>query len=167
MKTLTNKKPNLKLLIGGVAVILLSSSGIAAVMAWMPASINMAGGVFVHDKPSLPKPSLPSARSVGAEAQALPGRPNRNSRVKVKCPECGVVASTRKIEQLGTGIHPVTTGGVKRGGRIEMPRKTTKSYEVTVRMKDGSSRVFMDATSANWRPGERVILIEGASQSND
>jgi hypothetical protein len=34
-------------------------------------------------------------------------------------------------------------------------------------MSDGSSRVFMDAHPANWRPGERVILIEGANRAND
>jgi hypothetical protein len=28
-------------------------------------------------------------------------------------------------------------------------------------MSDGSSRIFIETTSAHWRPGERIIVIEG------
>jgi hypothetical protein len=141
---LGNEAPQLPLLIGAVAAILLGTSGIAAVMAWTPTSI-------------------------GAQAPPAAERAEGEARVRVKCAECGVVASTREIEQLGAGIDSDSgaAGGVTAGGRNETPEKSAKSYEVTVRMKDGSSRVFMEANPANWRPGERVIFIEGASQSND
>jgi len=123
-------------------VILLGLFGIAAVTAWMPASIE-AGVTFALDKLL-----APPTRTVGA-------------RVRVKCEECGVVASTREIEQPGVA------GGVARGGQNEIPGKLVKSYEVTIRMKDGSSHVFMDANPVNWRPGEGIIFIQGANQSND
>lgn len=59
------------------------------------------------------------------------------------CSECGVVSSTRNIahsaEDLNSGI------------------------EVTVRMRDGSSRQFTDASSANWRVGDRMIIIGSAN----
>lgn len=61
--------------------------------------------------------------------------------------------------QAAEGPHlPLRIGGVT---------ESAKSYEVTVRMRDGSSRAFMDANPANWRAGERVILIEAASRSID
>ena len=155
MKTRANETPYLPLLIGGVAVILLGAAGIAAVMAWTPVSADVAGAVFALDK--FP---MPLARPVGTQAQISPTQAEGDVRVRVKCPECGVVVSTREIDQLGEG-------GAPKGGRNEMPGTSAMSYEVTIRMKDGSSRTFMDANPANWRPGERMIFIESASRSND
>lgn len=162
MKTQANEARYLPLLIGGVAVILLGTCAIAAVVAWMPTSTDMAGVVFVLDKLR-----APPAGPVGAQAQIPPARAEGDARVRVKCAECGVVESTREIEQRGEGVDPATAGGVTRGGRTEIPGKSTKSYEVTVRMKDGSSRVFMDTNPVNWRPRERVIIIEGVRQSSN
>jgi len=34
---------------------------------------------------------------------------------------------------------------------------------VTVRLSDRSTQVFSDSNPANWRPGERVILIGGGN----
>jgi len=139
MKTHVHGAPYLRLLIGGIAVILLGLFGIAAVMAWAPAAAEE----------SVDKFQALSAKKVG-------------SRVRVRCEECGVIVSTREIEQLDG------TSGVTRDGQDKIPGKSAKSCEVTVRMKDGSSRVFMDATPVNWRLGEGIILIQGATnQSND
>jgi outer membrane lipoprotein SlyB len=41
-----------------------------------------------------------------------------------------------------------------------------KSYEIIVRMADGSSRVIDDANPARWRTGERLIVIGGVRPSN-
>jgi hypothetical protein len=163
MKTQANQAAYLAVLIGGVAAIL---SGIAAVMAWMPSSTDGAGVVLALDQPRAP-PAVP----IGAQAPISSARADGEARVRVKCPECGVVESTREIEQrserLAEGIDPVAAGGMTRVGRNEIPGKSTHMYEVTVRMMDGSRRVFTDANLVNWRAGERVILIGGASRSND
>jgi hypothetical protein len=45
-------------------------------------------------------------------------------------------------------------------GRIESLREG----EFTVRMADGSSRVFREDAAVGWRVGERLIYIDGASQ---
>lgn len=37
------------------------------------------------------------------------------------------------------------------------------SHEITVRMADGSSRVIEDANAAEWRTGERLIVIGGVT----
>jgi len=42
---------------------------------------------------------------------------------------------------------------------------STRSNEITVRMADGSSRVFEDANPARWRTGERLIVIAGTDPS--
>lgn len=157
-----NEVHHLPLLTRGVAMILLSTFGIAAVMAWMPTSTGEAGVIFALDNLR-----LSPARLVDAETQIPPARIEGGARVSVKCTECSVVESMREIEQLDDGIDPGAEGGVTRGGRNEIAEKSTKSYEITVRMKDGSSRVLMDATPANWRPGERVTFIEGSSRSNE
>ena len=34
--------------------------------------------------------------------------------------------------------------------------------EITIRLMDGSSRVIADPNPAQWRPGERVMVIDGA-----
>jgi hypothetical protein len=162
MKTRANEPPYLLLLIGAGAVILLGTAAIAAVTAWIPTSTDLAGVVLAVDK--LP---TPPAGPVDAVAQISPARAEGAARVKVKCAECGVVASARKIGQLGGGIDPGAAGGLAMGGRNQTLDKSAQGYEVTVRMKDGASRVFMGANSANWRAGERVMIIKGTSQSND
>lgn len=157
-----DEAPYLPLLIGGLAAVLLAICGIAAVQAWMPDAASAAGTVFGPDEFPLPPIGLS-----GAQAPISPGLAEEEARIEVKCPECGVVASTREIGQFGAGIDPGAAGGPARDARNAPGVKSARRYEVTVRMKDGSRRVFMDAGSAHWRPGERVILIEGISQAND
>lgn len=67
--------------------------------------------------------------------------------VRKNCQECGVVSATRGMVPSAAGVDP--------------------GIEVTVRMKDGSHRQFVDASSANWRVGERMIIINGANQAGD
>ncbi len=162
MKTRANETPYLLLLIGAGALILLGTAAIAAVTAWIPTSTDVAGVVLAVDK--LP---TPPTGPVGAVAQISPARAEGVARVKVKCAECGVVASARQIGQLGGGIDPGAAGSLARGGRNQTLGKSAQGYEVTVRMKDGASRAFTAANSANWRAGERVMIIEGTRKSKD
>jgi len=47
-------------------------------------------------------------------------------------------------------------------GRIESKREIApRVYEYTLRMADGSSRVFQETLPTTWRVGERVGVIEG------
>jgi hypothetical protein len=68
---------------------------------------------------------------------------------------------------LSEGTDTGEASGMTTGGRNETPGKSAKSYEVTVRMKDGSSHMFTHSMPGNWRPGERVILIEGVKQASN
>lgn len=65
-------------------------------------------------------------------------------RIRESCPECGVVSS----------ITQVAAGG-------------NSGIEVTVRMKNGAHRQFVDANSTNWRVGDRMVIIAGTDQAGD
>ena len=109
-------------LIVGVVAVLLASSGIAGLTAWVPTPAAAAIAEPADD-------SAPVARN---------------------CPQCGVVTATRAIGQSGSDAAA--------GNRASGSRR-----EITVRMNDGSQRTLIHTTTATWRTGERLILIEGDS----
>ena len=74
-------------------------------------------------------------------AAAAAGTPE--TAAKVKCPACGFVQSVRRIKAHGS---------------------TPETYEITLRLRDGSTHVLTEAAPANWRRGERVVFIAGERQ---
>jgi len=110
------------------------------------------------------------------------------------CVECGVIESVREIDAKGkgSGLGAVgggvvggllgnqvgagrgkdvmtvvgVVGGALAGNEVEKRVKTSKSYEVTVRMHDGSSRIISEASLPPWRTGDKVKIIDGAIRSN-
>lgn len=122
--------------LGAVAAIMLLTFGIAAVWAWSPNSAD--------------------ATEVALATDRFPAQSEVNELVRTRCEECGVVESTRMIDQSNESPG-------ENAGRYEMTRKP-KISEIIVRMSDGASHVFTDASFANWRPGERVIIIEGTTR---
>jgi len=111
-----------------------------------------------------------------------------------RCAECGVVQGVREVEAKGEGSGIGVVGGAAVGGvlgnqvghgdgrtiatvlgavggavagnEIEKRVQTKKSYEVTVRFEDGSSRVFTEASAPTWRSGDKVKVVNGVIQSN-
>lgn len=159
MKIRNKEAPLLPLLLGGAVVILLGTSGAPVVMAWVSVSTEGADAILAQESiPALqarPDDSVARSRPESANAVA------HTRRVRSECDECGIVVSAREVDQSGA------EDGEKKGSRDETPEKMDKSYEVTVRMNDGTNRVFTHPQPSNWRPGERVIFIGGAGQSSD
>jgi hypothetical protein len=62
-----------------------------------------------------------------------------------RCPHCGWIESKRQIQPDVADPHAL------------------QIYEYTLRMADGSSRVFQETFPASWRVGERLVLIDGSS----
>jgi outer membrane lipoprotein SlyB len=147
MKTQADKSSFLQVLITGIAVILFSSAGVARMMGWGPNSTDDSGDILALEQ-AAPVPTTSAARA------------------QPRCPECGVIVSMREIELRNEDTGPGATGGALAGNQGETWVKSTRSYEITVRMADGSSRVLNDANPARWRHGERVIVIDGANPSN-
>jgi outer membrane lipoprotein SlyB len=144
-------------LIAGAAasVIVLSGVGIAAITGVLPGS----------------------QAEKGTEAVAA----------KKECADCGVVEAVRLVERKGegTGLGAVVggvagavvgreiadgrdagtvlgaAGGAIAGHQIERHARTTKHYEVQVRMPDGKLKSVRFATRPSWKSGDKVRLQDG------
>lgn len=111
------------------------------------------------------------------------------------CSNCGTIESIQAIQQQaqpgGIGIGAVAgavlggvlgnqvgggngrklatvagaVGGGFAGNEVEKRARTTTSYEIRVRMEDGSSRSFSDSGQSGWRSGDRVRVVNGSLTS--
>jgi outer membrane lipoprotein SlyB len=122
--------------------------------------------------------------------RAAPARTAASSR----CAECGVIESVRAVEAkgLGSGLGAVggavvggllgnqmgagrgqdvmtvvgAAGGAVAGNEVEKRVKSTRHYEITVRLNDGSSRVISETAQPVWHSGDKVRLVNGVIRSN-
>ena len=137
------------LIVGGALLVALILSGIGVVMAWAPSAADTKSDDVVADN--------------------APARTDVETPTIHKCVECGVIESRRTIVRDEEASAPGATTPAMVGGLNEIRRSSASVSEVTVRMSDGTSRQFVDASisnSHNWHPGERMIFIEGVSPSN-
>ena len=185
METQTSKMPNPLFWVAGIAIIVFCAAGTAAIMGWIPTSLGVAA-----EHPALSKVEKPAAKPHPAPVHvaAAPVAP-----APARCAECGTIESTREIDAKGEGSglgaaggavvggvlgHQVgsgttrtvatvigAVGGAVAGNEVEKRVKSTKSYEITVRMDDGSSRVVHEASAPAWRAGDHVKIIDGAIRS--
>lgn len=170
--------------VAGIALILLSAAGIGAIMGWIPSST------------ASPEPQAANTVAPAPARHTAPMRvaDNTPAHSRYRCDECGVVESVREIETKGqgTGLGAVgggvvggllgnqvggghgkdamtvvgAVGGAFAGNEIEKRAKSTKSYAITVRLNDGSSRVVNEADVPRWRSGDKVRIDNGVIQSN-
>ena len=132
-----------------------------------------------------------SGVGVAAITGVLPGsRAEKTAQppaAKNECADCGVVVGVRLVEQKGEGTglgavvggvagavvgHEISrgrdagtvvgaAGGALAGHQIERHARTTKHYEVQVRMPDGRLRSVKFATQPAWKSGDRVRMQDG------
>jgi hypothetical protein len=136
--------------IGGIAIGLLAATGIVASVSSFPGTDAVtADEIAAYGDRSTS--AGPEEAQVGRErARVAVAAPAATSRGRSRCPECGVVQSMRTIESTGE----------------DAPEAVMKTvYEVTVRLRDGTTTVFTAAVPRDWRPGSRVIVIAGAEAS--
>jgi len=109
------------------------------------------------------------------------------------CSNCGNVESVRTITQRaegsglgaaggaviggllgnqvggGTGRTLATAagaiGGAVVGNQVEGNMKATTSYEIRVRLDDGTLRTFRQTSQPQWRSGDRVRIVKGKLRS--
>jgi outer membrane lipoprotein SlyB len=109
------------------------------------------------------------------------------------CRDCGTIESVREIarEGEGSGLGAVAggvvggvvgnqigdgrgrdlatvvglIGGAVAGHQIEKAQKKVVDYQITVRLEDGTSRVFHQDTAPAWRAGDRVRIENGTLAS--
>jgi len=190
METQASKSPHTLYWVAGIAVTVFSAVGIAAIMGWIPTSTGGPGNNLVT---ATQPAAQPAARSHTAPSRA-PAQIASNTPASARCAECGVIEAVREIDTKGEGSglgavggavvggvlgHQVgggrgkdlatvvgAVGGAVAGNEIEKRVKSSKSYEITVRFEDGSSRVINEASAPSWRTGDRVKVINGVIQSN-
>lgn len=187
MTTELNKSPSPLMWVSSIAIVLFSGVGIAAFMGWLPSSYGKQNAAPVSAAVTQAAPAAP-VHKVRAQVAG-------NSSSKTICAECGVIESVRVInnakEPSGIGLvggavvggllgHQVgggrgqdvatvagAVGGAVAGNAIEKNTGSTKSYEITVRFNDGSSRVFNETNPPSWQSGDHVKVIDGAIRSNN
>lgn len=177
----TSKSPHPLAWAAGIAVILFCVAGFAAIMGWIPTSMGRPAEVELAAKKT--------ASSGTAKAKTAPAQVASSAPV-AKCTSCGVIESVREVSAKGEGSglgaaggavvggllgHQVgggsgkqiatvvgAVGGAVAGNEVEKRVKATKSYDITVRLDDGSSRVINEDNPPSWRNGDRVRIVDGA-----
>ncbi len=199
MQEQANKSLHPLIWIAGIAVILLSVTGIGAIMGWIPSSKGTSDGAAVAtaEKPAENTEKSPAAQNSAAPSKTHVAQQHATSAApaKPKCADCGVVESVKEVTQRGeaSGVGVVggavvggllgnqvgggrgkdiatvvgAVGGAVAGNEIEHRVRSTKAYEVTVRFDDGSTTVIKETAQPNWRPGDRVKVVNGALRSNN
>lgn len=89
------------------------------------------------DVAGMPNPAQPDKTGTATAEPVVPAA--QPQRMRQKCPGCGMVDSVRDVTSEGDA---------------------QPSFEITVRLRDGSTRVTRATDPAQWRSGERIILIE-------
>jgi len=126
------------LLSAAAAAILFGMAAAAALGKWTAPSSTEAGVIPV------------------ATANPDAGLAHSTNAARARCPECGIIEAVRRIKthqvRTGPGMTTVANADAK-------PPSATMNTEITIRMSDQSLRVIHDSRSADWRIGERVIVI--------
>jgi outer membrane lipoprotein SlyB len=135
-----------------------------------------------YDEPAPVRESHPKARTTTSVAQA-----ESSSRW---CGNCGNVESIRQVatraqgsgigaaggailggllgNQVGSGhgrqLATVAgaVGGAVVGNQVEGNMKASHSYEIRVRLDDGTLRTFHQQSTPQWRTGDRVRIVKGS-----
>lgn len=84
-----------------------------------------------------------------------------NAPARRRCQECGVIASMREIGSDDMGRPVDGAVAVPAAGRDAKDTHPVRALELTVRFRDGSQRVLVDASPARWRLGEQMSVIDG------
>lgn len=172
-----NVQPKARLhpLVAGAAaaVIVASAVGVAAVGGYLPGSKA--------------EPQGSAAMPAKATQASKPSSARSATRVAAACTECGVVVDVKEqtVMGKGTGVGAVAGGvagavigheigdgsragtavgavvGGVAGHQIERSARSTKRYDISVRMHDGSTKVVSSDTPPAWRPGDKVRLHNG------
>jgi len=137
-RTQVDRSPHLPIWIANAATTLLCAAGIASFIAWLPtASGEPDEDTFLSER------SLQSVNAAAATGDLASVSVASHTPTRATCAGCGVVELVREIDTRGD--HAV---------------ESTRSYELTIRFQDGSTRVFNEATPRTWRPGARVMVID-------
>lgn len=142
----------------------------------------------------VPAPAVAQAPAAPvAAAPVKESKPKAAAVERDWCANCGNVESVRTITQRAEGSGLGAAGGAVIGGllgnqvgggngrtlataagaiggavvgnQVEGNMKATTSYEIRVRLDDGTLRTFRQSSQPAWRSGERVRIVNGKLRS--
>jgi outer membrane lipoprotein SlyB len=140
-----------------------------------------------------PQAPQPAGLQQGQQAAPLPDNGPQQQVAQV-CHTCGVVTSVREITTRGQGTGAGAAGGAILGGllgnqvgsghgrqlatvagaiggavagnQVEGNMNSHHSYEITVRMEDGSHRTLHRNALPQWHEGDAVRVVNGDIRAN-
>ena len=136
------------MLIAAIAVIIFSMVGIAAMTGLLPSAMS---GYRVPEAPPSPAKRVP--RDAPRVLDAPHAARDAASGAANACTTCGVVESVRALE------HKTTVAGAD--GDADRRVETRITYQVRVRMEDGSHRSHYQGTAPKLTVGQHVRLADG------
>jgi hypothetical protein len=109
----------------------------ASASRWLPAlAAIFVTGVFAIPATSHAPAQAPPEIAVTPDVAV----PMTSGYARRRCEACGRVQGIRRVEATDTA---------------------PASFEFTVRLYDGTVRMFSSVTAGNWRPGDSIILLGG------
>jgi outer membrane lipoprotein SlyB len=138
------------MLIAAITVIVFSVAGIATMMGWLPGAQSQIR--LQSNEPPVRRAAADNSRAIAPATAAA-------------CVEdCGVVESIRAVEVKGEGSGLGAVGGavvdagagVYAGHQIEKNTRKSVSYQIRVRMNDGTSRTFLERAQPALAIGQKV-----------
>lgn len=162
-----------------------SRFGLPLLVGLVAVAAAFAGSASIRDRDA----ATSIANSAPAIADVAPSaaKPGAGAvRRKGRCAGCGVVESMRRVDRRelasgacfmadadrfpyqgssgdgGLATLADTVDGVLAGRPGALKTKVTSSYQIVVRFRDGSRRVFDEATARALQSGERIEVIAGA-----
>lgn len=177
-----------------VAVVLVSGLSAAAILGWLPSSAGQSAELQSGAN-SQPAPQAGDANDRTATPAHHARRPEQIAVAgPARCAECGVIAAVNEVDTRGQGSglgaaggavvggllgHQVgggkgrdlatiagAIGGAVAGNQIEGNVRTSHSYNISVRLNDGSMRNFHQSEQPGWRAGDHVRIVDGSIRSN-
>jgi hypothetical protein len=104
------------------------------------AAAAFSGTIAIANVPDSSRPAPQGVQEeMTAAAPAAVGIDTK-ARKRPHCNACGVIQAIRRVD-AADGHAP--------------------TYEITIRLRDGSTRTNSNATPGNWRAGDRIMLING------
>jgi outer membrane lipoprotein SlyB len=151
---------------------------------------NAAAPAPAYPSQQLAQAYAPAPEPEPAPRTAVKSKPHHVAAVEPKwCGNCGNIESVRAIKQRAQGSGVGAAGGAILGGllgnqiggghgrqlatvagavggavvgnQVEGNMKATTSYEIRVRLDDGTLRTFRQASQPQWRDGDRVRIVKG------
>ncbi|WP_229256925.1 glycine zipper 2TM domain-containing protein [Duganella lactea] len=165
-----------------------SNANVPDKMAGMPPPQSQQMGYADNGAPRAAQNTAPAVSQGRGQAQEQESR-------NAPCSNCGVVESVRQIEHRpeGSGVGAVggavlggllgnqvggghgrqlatvagAVGGAVAGNQIEGSMKTTYSWNIVVRMDNGTKRTIHSSSAPQWRNGDAVRVVNGQLRSLD